>query len=178
MRMAKWTLLKEPLPSARPTRGAFLIAEYFVTRTADMTGSWEGIRHWEISPQFYGGFGDVCFQRLQGPYYFELLPRAQQVPYSKFVYCLFPLYLGLFFRDTSPSRIEFFSPLVTMDNSPPPPSNESPPPQPPPPQATHTGSPTDFLKGVVGKRVIVRLTSGVDYRGGRLGLSFGNQCSD
>ncbi|EDR00966.1 uncharacterized protein LACBIDRAFT_180652 [Laccaria bicolor S238N-H82] len=52
-----------------------------------------------------------------------------------------------------------------MDNSPPPPSNESPPPQPPPPQATHTGSPTDFLKGVVGKRVIVRLTSGVDYRG-------------
>ncbi|PPR02031.1 hypothetical protein CVT24_011179 [Panaeolus cyanescens] len=30
---------------------------------------------------------------------------------------------------------------------------------------THTGSPTDFLKGVVGKRVIVRLNSGVDYRG-------------
>lgn len=28
-----------------------------------------------------------------------------------------------------------------------------------------TGSPTDFLKGVVGKRVVVRLTSGVDYRG-------------
>ncbi|KAL5534903.1 LSM6 [Sanghuangporus sanghuang] len=27
------------------------------------------------------------------------------------------------------------------------------------------GSPTDFLKGVVGKRVVVRLTSGVDYRG-------------
>ncbi|KAF7290553.1 Sm domain-containing protein [Mycena indigotica] len=36
---------------------------------------------------------------------------------------------------------------------------------PPPTQPTHTGSPTDFLKGVVGKRVIVRLTSGVDYRG-------------
>ena len=33
-----------------------------------------------------------------------------------------------------------------------------------PPQS-HTGSPTDFLKGVVGKRVIVRLTSGVDYKG-------------
>ncbi|TFK18613.1 LSM-domain-containing protein [Coprinopsis marcescibilis] len=28
-----------------------------------------------------------------------------------------------------------------------------------------SGSPTDFLKGVVGKRVIVRLISGVDYRG-------------
>ncbi|KAF9648116.1 Sm-like ribonucleoprotein, partial [Thelephora ganbajun] len=28
-----------------------------------------------------------------------------------------------------------------------------------------SGSPTDFLKGVVGKRVVVRLTSGVDYRG-------------
>jgi len=34
-----------------------------------------------------------------------------------------------------------------------------------PPQSSHTGSPTDFLKGVVGKRVIVRLTSGVDYKG-------------
>ncbi|RDB29709.1 U6 snRNA-associated Sm-like protein LSm6 [Hypsizygus marmoreus] len=46
----------------------------------------------------------------------------------------------------------------------------TPPPPPPeseqlPPPPTHTGSPTDFLKGVVGKRVIVRLTSGVDYRG-------------
>ncbi|KAF8877436.1 hypothetical protein BD779DRAFT_1557668 [Infundibulicybe gibba] len=53
-----------------------------------------------------------------------------------------------------------------MDDSPPPPpppEDHSPPPQ--PPSATHTGSPTDFLKGVVGKRVIVRLTSGVDYRG-------------
>jgi U6 snRNA-associated Sm-like protein LSm6 len=28
-----------------------------------------------------------------------------------------------------------------------------------------SGSPTDFLKGVVGKRVSVRLTSGVDYKG-------------
>ncbi|KAJ7074516.1 Sm-like ribonucleoprotein [Mycena amicta] len=46
------------------------------------------------------------------------------------------------------------------DGTPPPAEEHSPPPQP-----THTGSPTDFLKGVVGKRVIVRLTSGVDYRG-------------
>ncbi|KAF8178759.1 Sm-like ribonucleoprotein [Pholiota molesta] len=50
-----------------------------------------------------------------------------------------------------------------MDESPRPPSDQSPPP--PPPVQTHTGSPTDFLKGVVGKRVIVRLTSGVDYKG-------------
>ncbi|KAJ7248539.1 hypothetical protein C8J57DRAFT_1358512 [Mycena rebaudengoi] len=48
------------------------------------------------------------------------------------------------------------------DTTPPPPPAEASPPPPPP---THTGSPTDFLKGVVGKRVIVRLTSGVDYRG-------------
>ncbi|KAF8892319.1 hypothetical protein CPB84DRAFT_1816234 [Gymnopilus junonius] len=43
-----------------------------------------------------------------------------------------------------------------MDDSPRPPSDQSPPPPPPPAQ---------FLKGIVGKRVIVRLTSGVDYRG-------------
>ncbi|KAJ6565129.1 hypothetical protein B0H10DRAFT_2113632 [Mycena sp. CBHHK59/15] len=48
------------------------------------------------------------------------------------------------------------------ETTPPPPAEQSPPPPLPP---THTGSPTDFLKGVVGKRVIVRLTSGVDYRG-------------
>lgn len=48
------------------------------------------------------------------------------------------------------------------DSTPPPPDHDgSPPPLPP----TTSGSPTDFLKGVVGKRVIVRLTSGVDYRG-------------
>ncbi|PPQ74654.1 hypothetical protein CVT26_005524 [Gymnopilus dilepis] len=51
-----------------------------------------------------------------------------------------------------------------MDESPRPPSDQSPPP-PPPGAQSHTGSPTDFLKGIVGKRVIVRLTSGVDYRG-------------
>ncbi|KAF8686589.1 hypothetical protein AX14_003836 [Amanita brunnescens Koide BX004] len=49
-----------------------------------------------------------------------------------------------------------------MDDAspPPPPDDHSPPPQPP-----LTGSPTEFLKNVVGKRVIVRLNSGVDYRG-------------
>jgi U6 snRNA-associated Sm-like protein LSm6 len=52
------------------------------------------------------------------------------------------------------------------------PSSPQPPPPPvdnygstPPPPAAAQGSPTDFLKGVVGKKVIVRLTSGVDYRG-------------
>ncbi|KAH8111182.1 Sm-like ribonucleoprotein [Phellopilus nigrolimitatus] len=45
---------------------------------------------------------------------------------------------------------------------PPPPEPSGGPPESPEPP---TGSPTDFLKGVVGKRVIVRLTSGVDYRG-------------
>ena len=48
-----------------------------------------------------------------------------------------------------------------MDASPRPPSNGSPPPAPP----KYIGSPTDFLKGVVGNRVIVRLTSDVDYQG-------------
>ncbi|KAF8587503.1 Sm-like ribonucleoprotein [Ramaria rubella] len=51
-----------------------------------------------------------------------------------------------------------------MDESTPPPPEDSPP-APPPPPSISSGSPTDFLKGVVGKRVIVRLTSGVDYRG-------------
>ncbi|KAF7798201.1 hypothetical protein EIP86_009418 [Pleurotus ostreatoroseus] len=51
-----------------------------------------------------------------------------------------------------------------MDSpSPPAPPVESSPP--PPPPAAVSGSPTDFLKGVVGKRVVVRLTSGVDYQG-------------
>jgi hypothetical protein len=48
-----------------------------------------------------------------------------------------------------------------MDEPPPQPTEQSP----PPPPSNHTGSPTDFLKNVVGKRVIVRLLSGVDYRG-------------
>ncbi|KAJ3747188.1 Sm-like ribonucleoprotein [Lentinula detonsa] len=56
-----------------------------------------------------------------------------------------------------------------MDESPPPPPPDDAPdtqtPPPPQPHTTHTGSPTDFLKGVVGKKVIVRLNSGVDYRG-------------
>lgn len=50
------------------------------------------------------------------------------------------------------------------DRSPPPPPDHTDGPPPPPPPAA-SGSPTDFLKGVVGKRVVVRLTSGVDYRG-------------
>lgn len=49
-------------------------------------------------------------------------------------------------------------------------ADESPPAEPsgaspPPPPQTVSGSPTEFLKGVVGKRVVVRLSSGVDYRG-------------
>jgi len=48
------------------------------------------------------------------------------------------------------------------DTTPPPTANDIPP---PPAPVTTSGSPTDFLKGVVGKRVVVRLTSGVDYRG-------------
>jgi len=51
---------------------------------------------------------------------------------------------------------------AVMDDTPPPPADQTPP---PPPPTIHSGSPTDFLKGVVGKRVIVRLNSGVDYRG-------------
>ncbi|OAX36492.1 Sm-like ribonucleo protein [Rhizopogon vinicolor AM-OR11-026] len=51
-----------------------------------------------------------------------------------------------------------------MDEFTPPPPDLAASPPPPPPAAI-SGSPTDFLKGVVGKKVIVRLTSGVDYRG-------------
>jgi len=47
-----------------------------------------------------------------------------------------------------------------MDDTPPPPEAT-----PPPPPPVTSGSPTDFLKNVVGKRVVARLTSGVDYRG-------------
>jgi U6 snRNA-associated Sm-like protein LSm6 len=50
-----------------------------------------------------------------------------------------------------------------MDASPRPLSDESLPPA--PLAQKYLGSPTDFLKGVVGKRVIVRLTSSVDYQG-------------
>jgi len=50
-----------------------------------------------------------------------------------------------------------------MNDSPRPLPDGSPPPAPLPQK--YLGSPTDFLKGVVGKRVIVRLTSGVDYQG-------------
>lgn len=52
--------------------------------------------------------------------------------------------------------------LDTTDSTPPPPANDSTALLLP---VSTSGSPTDFLKGVVGKRVVVRLTSGVDYRG-------------
>jgi U6 snRNA-associated Sm-like protein LSm6 len=52
--------------------------------------------------------------------------------------------------------------MMDSPTPPPPPNDQAPP---PPPPVASSGSPTDFLKGVVGKRVIVRLVSGVDYRG-------------
>ncbi|KAG8901737.1 U4/U6-U5 snRNP complex subunit lsm6 [Tulasnella sp. 403] len=42
---------------------------------------------------------------------------------------------------------------------------EGTPPPPPPQLGSSGGTPTDFLKAVVGKRVVVRLVSGVDYSG-------------
>ena len=59
---------------------------------------------------------------------------------------------------------------VDMEGSTPPPPTAPAPIEPPVPYNTTSGSPTDFLKGVVGKRVVVRLTSGVDYRGESPGL--------
>ena len=56
----------------------------------------------------------------------------------------------------------FACPVMESPTPPPPEDGHSPP---PPPATTTSGSPTDFLKGVVGKRVIVRLISGVDYQG-------------
>jgi U6 snRNA-associated Sm-like protein LSm6 len=50
-----------------------------------------------------------------------------------------------------------------MDDSPPP-EVDSPPAAPPAPPLG-SGSPNEFLKAVVGKHVVVRLLSGVDYRG-------------
>ncbi|KAG2005439.1 small nuclear riboprotein F [Coprinopsis cinerea AmutBmut pab1-1] len=79
-------------------------------------------------------------------------------------HCLFPKPL-IIKHQTQPqrdgSRLWLGRSSQIMADSP------SPAPQPPQPPAptTHTGSPTDFLKGVVGKRVVVRLLSGVDYRG-------------
>ncbi|KAF7976221.1 hypothetical protein HWV62_7238 [Athelia sp. TMB] len=46
------------------------------------------------------------------------------------------------------------TPLPLADSAPPPTAEPS-----------SAGSPTAFLKGVVGKEVVVRLVSGVDYRG-------------
>ena len=61
------------------------------------------------------------------------------------------------------ARDMFASSIMDSDDSPRPLPDGSPPPAPLPQK--YLGSPTDFLKGVVGKRVIVRLTSGVDYQG-------------
>jgi len=61
------------------------------------------------------------------------------------------------------AKLKLSGETINMEDSPHAPSEGSPPPGP----QSHTGSPTDFLKGVVGKRVIVRLISGVDYKGGR-----------
>lgn len=77
------------------------------------------------------------------------------------------------FEPSSERRSQLYlnwsSVLNAMDHdypSPPPPSEPAPAGPPPPPAlSTSAGSPTDFLKGVVGKKVVVRLTSGVDYRG-------------
>jgi len=54
-----------------------------------------------------------------------------------------------------------------MDDSPPPPPppDASSPPEAPPAPSAGIGSPNDFLKAIVGKQVVVRLLSGVDYRG-------------
>ncbi|KAF7970419.1 hypothetical protein HWV62_24157 [Athelia sp. TMB] len=56
------------------------------------------------------------------------------------------------------------SPSPMDSPTPPPPTDSAPSPAPAPPSGG-AGSPTDFLKGVIGKEVVVRLVSGVDYRG-------------
>ena len=67
------------------------------------------------------------------------------------------------FAQVSYPIIKDFQAFIDMDDTtPPPPAQDVPP---PPAPVTTSGSPTDFLKGVVGKRVVVRLTSGVDYQG-------------
>ncbi|CAO1627469.1 unnamed protein product [Parajaminaea phylloscopi] len=63
--------------------------------------------------------------------------------------------------------------MASASPPPPPPADESSSAAPPPPPAdvskaesqTTKGSPNDFLKNVIGKRVAVRLNSGIDYRG-------------
>lgn len=47
-----------------------------------------------------------------------------------------------------------------------PPSPQAPPaPAPPPPPQIQSKTPADFLKSIKGKPVVVKLNSGVDYRG-------------
>jgi hypothetical protein len=59
------------------------------------------------------------------------------------------------------------NPTIMADASMSPPEAPAgtPPPAPSGPAPT-SGSPNEFLKAVVGKRVVVRLLSGVDYKGG------------
>ena len=54
--------------------------------------------------------------------------------------------------------------MADASMSPPEAPAETPPPAPSVPAPT-SGSPNEFLKAVVGKRVVVRLLSGVDYKG-------------
>ena len=54
--------------------------------------------------------------------------------------------------------------MADASMSPPEAPADTPPPAPPVP-APPSGSPNEFLKAVVGKRVVVRLLSGVDYKG-------------
>jgi len=55
--------------------------------------------------------------------------------------------------------------MADASMSPPEAPADTPPPAPSVPAPT-SGSPNEFLKAVVGKRVVVRLLSGVDYKGG------------
>ena len=54
--------------------------------------------------------------------------------------------------------------MADASMSPPEAPADTPPPAPSAP-APASGSPNEFLKAVVGKRVVVRLLSGVDYKG-------------
>lgn len=63
------------------------------------------------------------------------------------------------FSCLSPSPMDSLTPPPHADSAPPPVSTL------PAADLGSAGSPTAFLKGVVGKEVVVRLVSGVDYRG-------------
>lgn len=67
------------------------------------------------------------------------------------------------------SRVEPDRKMADASMSPPEAPADTPPPAPSGPAlsgpAPTSGSPNEFLKAVVGKRVVVRLFSGVDYKG-------------